>query len=204
MAKLRLFVAIEIGDIIKKRFRECQERLKEAGGGIKWVDVGNIHITLKFLGYVEEKHLSQVKDIINKSVQGIKPFSLRFKGIGGFPKFQRPMVVFITAEEAVSASGGSGDKKMSYLTTINSRLEEGFQALSIEKEDRPYEAHLTLGRVKSPHNTERLVRLMEEYREEPFGEELVSRVLLMHSQLSPQGPIYTRLEEFPLNTKEGE
>lgn len=197
-------MAIEIGDIIKKRFRECQERLKEAGGGIKWVDVGNIHITLKFLGYVEEKHLSQVKDIINKSVQAIKPFSLRFKGIGGFPKFQRPMVVFIVAEEAASASGGSDDKKMSYLTTMNSRLEEGFQALGIEKEDRPYEAHLTLGRVKSPHNVERLVRLMEEYREEPFGEELVSKVLLMHSQLSPQGPIYTRLEEFPLNTKEGE
>lgn len=212
MAKLRLFVAIEIVDIVKKRFRECQERLKEAGGGIKWVDVGNIHITLKFLGYVEEKHLSQVKDIINKSVQGIKPFSLRFKGIGGFPKFQRPMVVFIMAEEAASApslcsragSGGPDDKKMSCLTTMNSRLEEGFQALGIEKEDRPYEVHLTLGRVKSPHNVERLVQLMEEYREEPFGEELVSRVLLMHSQLTPQGPIYTRLEEFPLNTKEGE
>ncbi|MEK7822198.1 MAG: 2'-5' RNA ligase family protein, partial [Planctomycetota bacterium] len=135
---------------------------------------------------------------------GIKPFSLRFKGIGGFPKFQRPMVVFIMAEEAASASGGPDDKKTSYLTTINSRLEEGFQALGIEKEDRPYEVHLTLGRVKSPHNVERLVRLMEEYREEPFGEELVSRVLLMHSQLTPQGPIYTRLEEFPLNTKEGE
>ncbi|HLA38322.1 MAG TPA: RNA 2',3'-cyclic phosphodiesterase [Candidatus Brocadiales bacterium] len=193
MAKLRLFVAIEIGDIIKKRFRECQERLKAAGGGIKWVDVGNIHITLKFLGYVEEKHLPQVKDIINKSVQGIKPFSLRFKGIGGFPKFQRPMVVFITAED-----------RMGCLTTMNSRLEEGFQTLGIEKEDRHYEAHLTLGRVKSPHNVERLVRLMEEYREEPFGEELVSRVLLMHSQLTPQGPVYTRLEEFPLNTKEGE
>ena len=197
-------MAIEIGDIIKKRFRECQERLKEAGGGIKWVDVGNIHITLKFLGYVEEKHLSQVKDIINKSVQGIKPFSLRFKGIGGFPKLQRPTVVFIMAEEAASTSGGPDDKKTSYLTTINSRLEEGFQALGIEKEDRPYEVHLTLGRVKSPHNVERLVQLMEEYREEPFGEELVSRVLLMHSQLTPQGPIYTRLEEFPLNTKEGE
>src|SRR3972149_1543423 len=157
MGKLRLFVAIEIVDIVKKRFRECQERLKEAGGGIKWVDVGNIHITLKFLGYVEEKDLSQVKDIINKSVQGIKPFSLQFKGIG-------------------------------CLTTMNSRLEEGFQTLGIEKADRPYEAHLTLGRVKSPHSVERLVQLMEEYREEPFGEELVSRVLLMHSQLTPQGP----------------
>lgn len=201
MANLRLFVAIEIGDIVKKRFRECQERLKEAGGGIKWVDVGNIHITLKFLGYVEEKHLSQAKDIIKRSVQGIKPFSLRFKGIGGFPRFQRPRVVFIMAEESVSASGGPGDKKMSCLATMNSRLEEGFQSLGIEKEDRPYEAHLTLGRVKSPHNVERLVRLMEEYREEPFGEELVSRVLLMHSQLTPQGPIYTRLEEFLLGDR---
>ena len=195
MAKLRLFVAVEVEEIVKKRLRECQERLKEADVDVKWVDVGNIHITLKFLGYVEEEHLTVVKDIINKSVQDIKPFSLRFEGIGGFPKFQRPRVVFVTAEEAVAPPGV---KKMGYLTTMSPRLEEGFQTLGIEKEDRAYEPHLTLGRVKSPRNIERLVRLMEKYRDEPFGEELVSRVLLMQSQLTPQGPMYTKLEEFSL------
>ncbi|MFN3466108.1 MAG: RNA 2',3'-cyclic phosphodiesterase [Candidatus Brocadiales bacterium] len=187
MARFRLFVAVEVEDVVKKRFRECQERLREAEADVKWVDVKNIHVTLKFLGYVEEERLTQVKDIINKSVQGIKPFSLRFKGIGGFPKFQRPMVVFITAED-----------RMGCLTTMNSRLEEGFQTLGIEKEDRTYEPHLTLGRVKSPRNIEGLVRLMEKYRDELFGEELVSRVLLIQSQLTPKGPVYTKLEEFLL------
>ncbi len=187
MAKLRLFVAVEIQDIIRNRFREFQERLREAGADVRWVDVASIHITLKFLGYVEEENLSQVKDIISKSVQGIKPFSLRFKGLGGFPRFQRPRVIFIEAED-----------EMGGLSTMNSRLEEGFQALGIEKEDRVYEPHLTLGRVKSPHNIERLVGLMERYRGEPFGEELVSGVLLMQSRLTPKGPVYTKLEEFPL------
>lgn len=189
MVKLRLFVAIEVEDVVKKRFKECQERLKEGGGDVGWVDVGNIHITLKFLGYVEEEQVARVKGIIEKSVQGIKPFSLQFKGIGGFPKFQRPRVIFTMAED-----------RMSYLTTMNSRLEDGFQALGVEKEDRAYEPHLTLGRVKSSHNIERLVQLMEKYRDEPFGEESVSRVLLMQSQLTPKGPIYTKLEEFPLDT----
>ncbi|HHT9121162.1 MAG TPA: RNA 2',3'-cyclic phosphodiesterase [Candidatus Hypogeohydataceae bacterium YC41] len=187
MAKLRLFAAIEVADVIKKKLKECQERLKEVGGDVGWMNVENIHITLKFLGYLEEEHLTQAKDIINQSIQGIKPFSLQFKGIGGFPRFQRPRVIFIAAED-----------KMGYLSTMNSRLEEGFQALGVEKEDRAYEPHLTLGRVKSPHNIEKLVRFMEKYKGETFGEQLVSRVLLMQSQLTPEGPIYTKLEEFPL------
>lgn len=184
---------MEVEDVVKKRLRECQERFKEADVDVRWVDVKNIHITLKFLGYVEEERLTQVRDIINKSVQGIKPFPLRFEGVGGFPRFQRPRVVFIMVED-----------KMGCLAAMSSRLEEGFQALGIEKEDRVYEPHLTLGRIKSSHNIERFVRLMEKYRDEPFGEELVSRVLLMQSQLTPQGPIYTKLEEFSLNTVKGE
>jgi 2'-5' RNA ligase len=193
MERLRLFVAIELEDTVKKRLKECQEKLKEAGGEVGWVDVNNIHITLKFLGYVEEGRLNQVKDIIKESVQDIETICLRFKGIGGFPSFQRPRVVFVKAEDETG-----------HLVTINSRLEEGFQSLGIEKEDRAYEPHLTLGRVKSPHNIERLVRLMEKYREESFGEELVTRVLLMQSQLTPKGPIYTKLEEFLLNVGKGE
>lgn len=193
MARFRLFVAIKLEDALKKRLKECQDRLKEAGSDVGWVDVQNIHITLKFLGYIEEEYLTRVKEIIKKSVQDIRPIYLNFRGIGGFPKFQRPRVVFVMVED-----------NMGCLATINSRLEEGFQALGVEKEDRVYEPHLTLGRVKSPHNIERLVKLMEKYRDESFGEELVSSILLMQSQLTPKGPIYTKLEDFPLNTGKGE
>ncbi len=187
MGKLRLFVAVNIQDIIKQKLKECQERLKESDGDVKWVDTKNIHITLKFLGYVEEGHLDEVKDIIRKSTEGMKPFRLKFKGMGAFPRFQRPQVVFAMAEDEAG-----------HLASISSSLEEGFQSLGIEKEDRVFEAHLTLGRVKSPHNIEKLVRVMERYKNEPFGEELVTSVLLMQSQLTPKGPIYTRVEEFTL------
>jgi 2'-5' RNA ligase len=187
MATLRLFVAIEVEEVIRKRLKECQERLRESGGDVRWVDLENIHITLKFMGYVEEEHLNRAKDIIRQSAQGIRPFPLEFKGLGGFPTSKRPRVVFVKAED-----------EMGCLATMNSRLEEGFQALGIEKEDRVYEPHLTLGRVKSAKNIEKLARLMERYKDEAFGEELVSRVLLMESQLTPKGPIYTKLEEFLL------
>ncbi|MFQ5956625.1 MAG: RNA 2',3'-cyclic phosphodiesterase [Candidatus Brocadiales bacterium] len=188
MKKLRTFVAVEVDEAIRKRFGELQDRLKEAGGDVRWVDIGKIHITLKFLGYVEEVNLPLVKDIIQEAVAGLKSFCIKFEGVGAFPRLQRPRVVCITIQD----TSGS-------LSRINSKLEEGFsKKLGIEKEDRRYSPHLTLGRVKSPKNIDPLVRLITRHSADNFGEERVGSVVLMHSQLSPEGPAYTRLESFHL------
>ena len=187
MSELRTFVAVEVDEAIKERLTEFLDRLKETGSDVKWADVQNIHITLKFLGYIEEAHLSAVKEIIRKAISGIRPFTVRFRGAGAFPRLERPRVVFVSAED------GSGS-----LSKIQSQLEEGLEELGIEREDRPYHVHLTLGRVKSIQNIGALVKLMAGYAGHDFGEEQVSRVVLMESQLAPTGPTYTELEGFPL------
>ncbi|MFQ5862219.1 MAG: RNA 2',3'-cyclic phosphodiesterase [Candidatus Brocadiales bacterium] len=189
MERLRTFVAVEVDEAIKNRFRELQEKLKEAGGDVRWVDTGNIHVTLKFLGYIEDTNLSLVKDIIQEAVSGLKSFCVEFEGVGAFPRLERPRVVFISIKD----TSGS-------LSKINSRLEEKFfTKLGIEKENRRYSPHLTIGRVKSTKNVGPLVRLMTRHSADSFGEERVKGVVLMRSQLSPKGPTYTKLECFNLD-----
>ncbi len=189
MEKLRTFVAVEVDETVKERLRALQEGLREAGGDVRWVDTKNIHSTLKFLGYIEDTNLPIVKDVIQEAVTGLKSFCIKFEGVGAFPRLERPRVVFVAIQDT------SGN-----LSRINSRLEEGFfEKLGIEKENRRYSPHLTLGRVKSPKNIDPLVRLMRRHSADYLGEEQVENVVLMHSQLSPKGPTYTRLEGFHLD-----
>src|SRR3989304_3804252 len=89
MEKLRAFVAVEIDQGIKKRLVDLQEVLKGVECGVKWVEVENIHITLKFLGYIDEANLSAVKDIVKIAITGVSPFCIEFKGVGAFPSRER-------------------------------------------------------------------------------------------------------------------
>lgn len=188
MERFRTFVAVEIDQEIKKRFGDLQEILKRAGGDVRWVEAENIHITLKFLGYIDELNLPLVNDIIKEAVADIVPFRVEFKGVGAFPRPERPRVLTV----AVNDTSGS-------LSRINARLEEEFsKKLGIEKEDRVYSPHLTLGRVKSAKNVKPLVQLMGRHSADDFGGERVESVALMRSQLSREGPAYTRLESFNL------
>lgn len=189
MEKLRTFVAVEVDEAIKKRFGVLEGKLKEAGGDVRWVEAGNVHITLKFLGHVEYTELSQVKDVIREAVAGLESFCIRFKGVGAFPKPERPRVIFVGIQDDTDS-----------LARINSGLERGFfEKLGIKKEGRRYSPHLTLGRVKSTKGIDPLVRLVVQHSSDDLGEELVGNVVLMQSQLSPKGPIYTKLESFGLD-----
>ena len=188
MEKLRTFVAVEIDEAIRKRFGVLQERLKEAGGDVKWVEAGNIHITLKFLGSIEYTDLSPVQEVIQEAVTGLEPFCVRFKGVGAFPRPDRPRVLIVEIQD----TSGS-------LAKINSRLEQGFlEKLGIKKEGRRYSPHLTLGRIKSTKGMDTLVRLVARHCTDDFGQEWIKSVVLMHSQLSPRGSAYARLESFRL------
>ncbi len=188
MEKFRTFVAVEIGKAIRKRFGVLEEELKQAGGDVRWVEVGNAHVTLKFLGYVDYADIPQVKDVIQDAVAGLEPFCIEFKGVGAFPGPERPRVIFVGIQDG---SGG--------LTRINSGLEKGFsEKLGIKKEGRRFSPHLTLGRVRSQKNIAPLVQLMGRHSADDFGEELVRSVVLMQSELSSKGPTYMKLNNFDL------
>ncbi len=185
---VRLFIAVEITDETRKKLTEFQNNLKKACAGVKWVLPENIHITLKFIGYLDEEKIGNVVNIIKDSVIHIKPFNLNYTGAGVFPTPKNPRVIF----------AGIVDKD-AILKKIHEHLNNQLMALGVERESRKYQVHLTVGRVKTRKNTEKLMEALNSYNEFKFSSEVVNQVILMKSDLSPNGAVYTKLHTINLS-----
>ncbi len=179
---VRLFVAVEITEEIRKKLTEFQDELKEVDADVGWVAPENLHITLKFIGSVDEEKIETVTSIIKDSLAHIKPFDLDYTGVGILPTEKNPRVIFADVRDM----GG-------ILAKIHERLNNQFMALGVEHEDRKFTAHLTVGRIKTRRNVRRLIENIYSYHGFNFGSEQVTQVVLMKSDLSPEGPIYTKL-----------
>ncbi len=183
----RLFVAVEITEEIRKKLAAFQDELKKVDADVGWVAPEKLHITLKFIGYIDEEKVGAVTNIIKDSLAHIKPFDLDYRGAGTFPTEKNPRVVFAD----IIDRGG-------VLAKIHERLDIQLMALGVEHEDRKFNAHLTLGRIKTRRNVKRLVENLNSYSGFDFGSEHVTQVVLMKSDLLPEGPVYTKLHSVVL------
>lgn len=186
---MRLFVAANLTGMIKEALAEVQRALRSKGGDVSWVKPENLHITLKFLGEVEEGRLEAVKEVTASSIAAVGPVLLSFAGLGTFPHLRSPRVIWVGMRE-----GAEG------LLTLQANLEEGFHGIGFPRENKPFTAHLTLGRVRSPRGLQPLVEEVKTWQRGTLGEMVLKQVDLMRSQLHPGGSIYTILESFPLQT----
>ena len=185
---IRAFIAIEIDSKIKNRLSEYLNKLKETGADVKWTATKNIHLTLKFIGYIEVENLIKLDKIINHAVFGIGPFSIDIENIGAFPNIKKPRVVFVCVQE-----------RGNDLLRLYEKLDRGVGQLGIKKESKKYIGHITLGRVKSQKNMSKLINALNSGAECYFGHKRVTSLSLIQSELTPTGPIYTRLNNFILN-----
>jgi 2'-5' RNA ligase len=146
-----------------------------------------IHLTLKFFGNVEESRIDSISKSIEEPIRNTLPFSLKVRGIGVFPNLRNPRVIWMGLLDARDV-----------LTSLQKQIEAQLERIGFQPEDRPFQPHLTLGRMKSSRGREELVRQMEKHNEEEFGDLKVERVVLFKSDLRPSGPIYTPLTELRL------
>jgi 2'-5' RNA ligase len=185
---IRSFLAIELPRVILKKIEEVQGDLKSSHADVRWVSPVKIHLTLKFFGNIDEARIEPICEAIKGPVHNAQVFPLRVKGIGTFPHWKNPRVIWMGLID------GKG-----LLIPLQRQLEMALEKIGFEPEDRTFQPHLTLGRVNSSRGKEELIRRMEGYREEEFGEVSVERVVLFKSDLKPTGPIYTSLREIELN-----
>src|ERR1700730_4482995 len=87
---IRTFIAVEIPESIKSRIERLQETLREVGANVNWSRPSNIHLTLKFLGAVEESRIERVRKAVEDAARGIGPFEVQIGGTGCFPSPRRP------------------------------------------------------------------------------------------------------------------
>ena len=189
---IRAFIAIELDEPVRRGLADLEEDLKRSGAEVKWVKPANLHLTLKFLGQVEEDAVSRVSGIMEEAVEGVAPFGLRIAGAGSFPRGRRPRVVWVAAHEAGST-----------LEAIHRRLEKGLSSVGVAPDGRRFVAHVTLGRVRSGRRSERLADDIDRAAEREFGEVTVDALTLFESTLTPTGPIYTAIGRASLG-REGE
>lgn len=138
-----------------------------------WVKPGAIHITLRFLGEMPESSLQDINRW-TEALDRIQAAPYSIQPINAFPDLRRPKVLFldITPHEPFIA--------------LYQRLDTFLSSIGINAEDRPYQPHITLGRVKLPARSAKAPPF------QPLSDTLTT-VALFQSRLTPTGPIYTQL-----------
>lgn len=187
MPKVRAFIACDIPESLLDKISSIQDKLKGLDADVSWTKVSGIHITMKFLGDIEEDSIEKVAAVIEGASEGQNPFEVRVKGSGAFPNLRNPRVAWLGVED--EAKG---------LRQLQQPLDDGLKALGFEPEEREFKPHLTLGRVKGQKGKERLAAAVSELKALDLGSFKVDRVMLYKSELKPTGAIYTKLREVVL------
>ena len=183
---MRAFIAVEISPGVHKRLAEAQDRLRAARCAVKWAKPEQIHLTLRFLGDIEDDAVPNIERVLASAVEEVGPFELTVSGLGAFPERGAPRVVWAGVQDAGS------------LALLHRRIEAGVRQLGFEPDDHAFTPHLTLGRVKEARGTDALRALIEAGAATSFGSSPARELVLMLSTLSPSGPTYTPLRRQPL------
>ncbi|HEB65214.1 MAG TPA: RNA 2',3'-cyclic phosphodiesterase [Chloroflexi bacterium] len=191
MSVVRAFVAVDLESEITERLAQVLAELRQQVDGriVRWVPAENIHLTLKFLGDVSVHNLPLLEDALRAEALGRSAFALSVGGLGAFPSENQPRVLWVGVE--------APDVLMALQRGIESRVER----LGYAREKRPFNPHLTLGRVSrsaTAREVRQVARLLREYKLGFLGVSEVEAVHLFRSDLRPAGAVYTRLFSAPL------
>ena len=184
MQKIRAFIAIDIP--VSQNVIEFINELKKTQINAKVVETENMHLTLKFLGDTDEGLIDEIEKIIKSSIINIQPFEIILKNVGVFPNQNYIKVVWIGVENA------------ELLKKIAETIDSNLNNLGYEKEKRSFSLHLTIARIKSAKNKERLIQLINKYENTEFQKIKVNKIILKKSFLTPKGPIYSNLKEIEI------
>jgi len=175
---VRVFVALELEPQLRAKLSEAQQSLRGCGARLSFVNPDIIHITLKFLGEVNEKDIPQVKDALRKVT--CTPFTIRATHVT-VDNPNRPRTIWSTIED---------DGK---ITGIFQRIEEALEPLGVARETRRFTPHATIARIKNP--APGLIPAVSKFKDFSAGESKVTGFKLKKSTLTPQGPLYEDLLE---------
>jgi 2'-5' RNA ligase len=179
---MRTFIAIEIPAEIKKEMAEVQGRLKSPGVDAGWTRLEGIHLTLKFLGEIDEQRVPEIMNALTRAANGVGKFHLEIAGTGAFPNPKNARVVWI---------GVSGD--IEKLAALQFSIEEAMAGLGMEREERKFTPHLTLGRIKYIRSRDAWVSALDALKDIRLAGFDVDAVSLMKSELQRSGAVYTEI-----------
>ena len=182
---MRLFVALSISEDVREKLGTLVRELSAADPAPRWINPGNLHITLKFIGEVSPDRVTAICDALSE-VRVNQSLNLEFRGLEFFPNARRPSVAWVGIESSPCLALLAGE--------INRTL----VPLGIPSENKPFVPHLTIARFKQPRVSPALNAKIQEQSSRGFGFTSPSEFQLMESRLKSGGAEYTMLRSFPL------
>jgi RNA 2',3'-cyclic 3'-phosphodiesterase len=188
---IRIFFALDLPDATKENISKMISLLKKKAKsyGIRWTKPENLHITLQFLAEVNSSHLELLAGSVRTAVREVStPIQLSIGGLQLFPNPYRPRVIVLEVEPQ--------DK----LAQLAEKIGLGITASNYPIDTRPFRAHLTLGRIKQPHEVD--LRFLNEVEMPSIESLLIKEVVLFRSEPHPEGSAYSVLERISLFEQE--
>jgi 2'-5' RNA ligase len=187
MPSIRSFISIPITNEIGEAISAVQQRIKSFGANVQWESPEKFHLTLKFLGDAEPLRVLSVSDKLKHSFSSQPPFTITFSAAGAFPTIHQPRIVWVGAEPSEQ------------LQAIVRTVEQSASVFGFELEERPFHAHITIGRVKSNRNIHGLTEALKNIMFEPIILEC-SEIRIVKSELHPAGSVYSTLDSIRLTS----
>lgn len=186
---MRLFVAANLDSELRGQIFDAAKGLRDAAPTVAWIRRELLHMTIKFLGEQETGLVSGLTSALRRVGESAHPIDLRLHGFGAFPNFRAPHVVWMGGDAPAS------------LTALAAAVDEACAALGVERDERPFRSHITLGRIRRPlgRGERRLLAEAADGRHEALRWH-VQTFELMRSELGSGGPTYAVVESFPLGT----
>lgn len=177
--KIRSFLAIEIPNKIYDSIVECRNNIL-FDEKLRWEKKNNSHITLKFFGEIEESQIVKISEILDEVAKNTKAFAISFSDFGFFRKDEKPKILFL------------GLNRNDDLKKLFNILEMKFDKIGIQKEQRNFNPHLTLLRVRTQNNSLKI------FENKSIGNLsfICKSFSLMKSELKKSGSIYTRISKY--------
>lgn len=193
MPNLRLFIAVELAPELHQAIARLQEDLRHQlpPRAVRWTNPEGIHLTLKFLGDTAPDKVAEVIGGLVAAAAGYPPFQFQVAGFGCFPNPRQPRVLWVGVPEMPQALAG-----------LQAATDLQMLRLGFPRENRPFQPHLTLGRVNdriSAAERAQLSGLLAQTQVGSLGIVPVTELTLFQSDLKPTGAVYTTLSRAPLS-----
>lgn len=189
MGVIRTFVAVELSADVKKRCQQLIDKLQATAEKTRFVNADSLHLTLKFLGDVDDREVMKVCSAAADAVESVAPFRLTSKSLGGFPSIERARTIWLGVKEGADE-----------LANLHSLLDDKMATLGFPREPRRYAPHITIGRTKT-RPTDQMQATMKQFRDFAAGETLVKQVVVFSSFIDRGAPTYNAMSRIDLKGK---
>ena len=180
---IRSFFAIPVSPDCREKINSIAQELKKIlRSGIRWVNIDNLHVTLKFLGKFDSKLIPNIFKLLETGLSTTCQFDLKFQNLGVFPNKIKPKMIWVGLDYPIE------------LIELFRKIENVAMELGYPKEDRGFSPHVTIGRVRiDADDPSEIGTKIEKMSIGEICQSLTDRIVFYQSSLTPSGPVYSEL-----------